>query len=853
MAGSFQDELDIFVKLNDQASAQLKVIAQNLAGVNAASKQAAAGMAAAGAVGNTAAAGISNIGIASAGSTREILVLAHEMISGNFSRIPGSLIVLGERTNILHTALEALSGVGVAGGIALGALAAAAGAVGLAFYQNAQDVKAFNNTLLLTNNYLGLSADGMRSFGEVAGLSLRATTEEAEALAKMGVFSQEQIGLILPLITNLKNAGAGDFDDLNKRFALFAEQPGKAAAEFNKAAHIFSAAQLEQIESLEKSGNKAEALRIIFTALSIQQDEYSKTVESNIGTFQRWGIEISDVYEKFKLFTGLSTKPLEQQIADLGDRIAEMKKKGETGGGLVTTDDFGHVIDDGQSLNELQTQYDALTSKQIERQKGLQDKAFKAQQQTLGNQALSYFQSLGIKGGDSLQAALDEFTRKVRDLRVANPTSKYLSDDFLRQAEDQIRKANVNPIDDTVARQRYQASLKDLDGYIQASAEKYKLKNALIKAGLTSGDLDQEEADSLLQESRQQELKDQEAFVQQKIALADKEIARTSRRDGVEQRAAAVAELKKLQDEELINDADYAANLAANQRIISQINQKLIDDTNKQAAARETAVNRENNKATLNSNDASLADAQNSVNDRFDALTASTTAQLKARHASEQDELAALKTVEDARSDALSKEKDYYNQRIALQQDANVGFKKGFADYQQAAQDTAQHAQDFFKSATDGFASFIETFAETGKLNFKSLEESITSSISKIVAQILIAKAEAAFANSDSGSSLAGLFGAGLSALFGGARATGGPVSPGKFYQVNERGPELFAPDTAGTIIPNSALGGTTQHFAVTILTNDQQSFKSSANAISRDLAKMVNEANRRYNLPGAR
>lgn len=46
--------------------------------------------------------------------------------------------------------------------------------------------------------------------------------------------------------------------------------------------------------------------------------------------------------------------------------------------------------------------------------------------------------------------------------------------------------------------------------------------------------------------------------------------------------------------------------------------------------------------------------------------------------------------------------------------------------------------------------------------------------------------------------------------LFGGFRAGGGPVSPGKAFMVGERGPELFVPNRAGTIVPNGAAGGTT-------------------------------------------
>jgi hypothetical protein len=43
---------------------------------------------------------------------------------------------------------------------------------------------------------------------------------------------------------------------------------------------------------------------------------------------------------------------------------------------------------------------------------------------------------------------------------------------------------------------------------------------------------------------------------------------------------------------------------------------------------------------------------------------------------------------------------------------------------------------------------------------------------------------------------------------FGGGRAMGGPVNAGTNYIVGERGPELFMPNTSGTIIPNNKLSG---------------------------------------------
>lgn len=42
-----------------------------------------------------------------------------------------------------------------------------------------------------------------------------------------------------------------------------------------------------------------------------------------------------------------------------------------------------------------------------------------------------------------------------------------------------------------------------------------------------------------------------------------------------------------------------------------------------------------------------------------------------------------------------------------------------------------------------------------------------------------------------------------ITGFFGGARALGGPVTPGKSYLVGERGPELFTPSTSGNISNN--------------------------------------------------
>ena len=109
------------------------------------------------------------------------------------------------------------------------------------------------------------------------------------------------------------------------------------------------------------------------------------------------------------------------------------------------------------------------------------------------------------------------------------------------------------------------------------------------------------------------------------------------------------------------------------------------------------------------------------------------------------------------------------------------------------------------------FTNTLASAVETGKLQFEDLVQSVLRDLLRLQIQQSIT---------------APLFKAlqgGVGNLFGGRtptptpagspfadpipKANGGPVSPSSLYMVGERGPELFIPNTAGTIIPNGASG----------------------------------------------
>lgn len=64
------------------------------------------------------------------------------------------------------------------------------------------------------------------------------------------------------------------------------------------------------------------------------------------------------------------------------------------------------------------------------------------------------------------------------------------------------------------------------------------------------------------------------------------------------------------------------------------------------------------------------------------------------------------------------------------------------------------------------------------------------------------------FGGGGGGGGIGGLLGGIVKGLFGGFRAGGGPVSAGRAYVVGERGPEMFVPNSSGSIVANGAMGG---------------------------------------------
>jgi phage-related minor tail protein len=133
--------------------------------------------------------------------------------------------------------------------------------------------------------------------------------------------------------------------------------------------------------------------------------------------------------------------------------------------------------------------------------------------------------------------------------------------------------------------------------------------------------------------------------------------------------------------------------------------------------------------------------------------------------------------------------------------DETKGFGKRAEEFFAFAPTAMENGAQMFESLMGNMTSALDRFVSTGKLSFKDLTRSIIQDLIRIQ---LRAQMTSLF------SRMFGMSGSPYqpAAVMGmPGFADGGDPPVGRPSIVGERGPEIFVPRTAGTIIPNHALG----------------------------------------------
>ena len=162
------------------------------------------------------------------------------------------------------------------------------------------------------------------------------------------------------------------------------------------------------------------------------------------------------------------------------------------------------------------------------------------------------------------------------------------------------------------------------------------------------------------------------------------------------------------------------------------------------------------------------------------------------------------------------------------------GANEATNNYLDNNRNVAKMTEDLFTKSISGMEDALVTFVATGKLSFRDLANSIIQDLIRIqIRKALVGLFGGIdlgnfFGSTSSSSSIYSLAGAGSGGLGLQARADGGPVDANSMYLVGERGPELFVPNTSGTILPNGVTpGGVTVNQVINVTTGVQQTVRA--------------------------
>lgn len=169
-------------------------------------------------------------------------------------------------------------------------------------------------------------------------------------------------------------------------------------------------------------------------------------------------------------------------------------------------------------------------------------------------------------------------------------------------------------------------------------------------------------------------------------------------------------------------------------------------------------------------------------------------------------------------------------------QTAQRAKKMAYDDYSGMLKEQQDLHKEAMKMANELSKSLANTFVngiEKGD-RFSQILKGIAMDLEKAIAQALLFKPLESGIESMLTGGLGGGSGGLFTSLFSalGFRASGGPVSMNQPYVVGENGPEVIVPSQSGTVIPNSALGGSN--------TNFNQSFNFASGVTKSDLASML-------------
>ncbi|WP_434033595.1 phage tail tape measure protein [Cupriavidus sp. a3] len=683
--------------------------------------------------------------------------------------------------------------------------AGAVAALGYAYYAGNKEAKEFNATLQMTGNYAGLTASSLESMTRRVAADARTSFGEARDVlmdfAKTGrLTSSEMEGLATVVVRTAELTGE-KLEDVSKDYAKVTADPAKWAAEHNQAMHFMDVATYQHIKALQDAGDKHAAVQAVIEAATAQVAASSAQHLSKAE--QAWRSLSAGVQQFYaELKKGLSTGPtLQDQIDTLTGERRDIQGNRLAAGRVASIDKQVALLQEQQRMEQRAAESSAANARKQEDAIAAQLRVDKMRDEVMSN-------------AQKRQKELEKLDKDRAAILAAG--GSFSDADYARMVSGINEKYK-----DPKASGAGAAALENALGGQIAALEGYARQAKQIEHQ-SQLDLQQQRTMGLVSEREyiQKSYDLKENALQDQLAIAELEAEAASGRKSLAERERYASKVQEI-EEQIVNVRKEGTNaVAAYDKRATDSLRAYTDALDNALKLRQQEIGQ--NIAGLGMGDTArdqLARIQQANRD-FDQKFYDLSRSRREGRISEDDYQAQLAALQQYQTDRVLLEQSATQQMLAAQSSWELGATRALANYADAAQNVFAQTESLFTRAFGSMEDALVSFTMTGKLNFGDFAKSVISDLIRIQTRAALSGIFSqlggsllGMAGDATGISVGGVYGpatqAGLDSLVSSVstRASGGDVQAGVPLLVGERGrPELFVPDSDGTIIPDNVL-----------------------------------------------
>jgi len=241
--------------------------------------------------------------------------------------------------------------------------AAAAGAIGYAFYSGAEEARDLSKAIILTGNAAGSSVNDLKNMASAVAESSGATKSSVMStltqLVETGQVTSKTMGGVASAAIAMEKAGGQAISETVKQMAELGKEPVNASIKLNEQYRYLTGEIFSQIKALEDQGRATDAAALAQESYARAMEERAKSISGELGSLEKaWKGIVGTAKSAWDAMLGVGRE------GSIEERLAKARADLANGGGL-----FGGESEARAKVAVLEAQLDSqkkVVSKQAE-------------------------------------------------------------------------------------------------------------------------------------------------------------------------------------------------------------------------------------------------------------------------------------------------------------------------------------------------------------------------------------------------------------------------------------------------------------------------------------------------------